>query len=86
MSTQPFDSQTNFLDPKTTSKGEPYGPIRFKQLVRECYLISKNCNTSYTDILNITPTEKDLILQFLLEEAEQAEKAVNDIRNNSKNF
>lgn len=65
----PFASHLNFLDQQTTSDGKPYGPIRYKEIVKECYLISKNLHTSYTDILKITPIEKQYLLEFLLEEA-----------------
>ena len=60
--------------------GKPYGPLRFKQIVEECYLISKNCNTSYVDILNITPAERGYLREFIVEEAHRAEEAVNKIR------
>jgi len=74
MSKQPFASQTNFLDPKLTSDGKPYGPTRYKEIVRECYLISKNCNTSYTDLMYITPVEKNYLLEFIKEEFEMTEE------------
>jgi len=57
------------LDPQTTDDGKPFAPIRYKQIVKECYLISKNINTSYLDVLNITPTERQFIIEFLVQEA-----------------
>lgn len=57
-----------------TDDGQPYGPFRYKEIVRECYLISKNINTSYNDLMNITPTERNYMLQFLVEEAKQREE------------
>lgn len=62
-----FASHQNFLDPQLTSDGKPYGPYRYKQIVKECYLISKNSNTSYTDVLKITPLERNYILEFIIE-------------------
>lgn len=50
-----------------TDDGKPYGPYRYKQIVKECYLISKNSNTSYTDVLKITPLERNYILEFIIE-------------------
>jgi hypothetical protein len=50
-----------------TNDGKPYGPYRYKQIVKECYLISKNSNTSYTDVLKITPLERNYILEFIIE-------------------
>ena len=69
----PFASHLNFLDPQTTINGEPYAPIRYKEIVKECYLISKNINTSYNELLEITPTERNYMLEFLLDEAKQRE-------------
>lgn len=71
-----FASQVNFLDPLTTSDGKPYAPVRFKEIVKECYLISKNCNTSYTDVLTITPAEKNYMLEFIAEEMKSAEESI----------
>ena len=59
-----------------TSKGEPYGPIRYKQIVQELYLISKNCNTAYTDLLDISITEKGYLLQFIADEIERSNEAI----------
>lgn len=54
-----------------TNKGEPYGPYRFKQIVKECYLISKTINTSYNEVLDITPIERAEILKLIVDEIEQ---------------
>jgi len=43
----------------------------YKRIVNECYFISHNINTSYTDLMNITPTERKYMLEFL--DAERAE-------------
>ena len=72
----PFASQVNFLDPKLTSDGKPYGPYRYKEIVKECYLISKNCNTSYTDLMSITPIEKNYLLEFITEEFQKTEEMI----------
>ena len=71
----PFGSHLNFLDPQFIND-QPYAPIRYKELVKECYLISKNINTSYTDVLNITPTERTYLLEFLIAEAKQREEII----------
>lgn len=54
-----------------TSDGKPFGPYRYKQIVKECYLISKNSNTSYTDVMKITPQERNYILEFIEGEAKR---------------
>lgn len=80
-----FASQVNFLDPKLTSDGKPYGPFRYKEIVKECYLISKNCNTSYTDLMNITPIEKNYLLEFIAEEFQKTEELMKKA-NNDRNL
>ena len=62
------------MDPQNNEDGSPYGPTRYKERVRECYLISKNINTSYVDVLKITPVERNMMLNFLLEEAKRREE------------
>ena len=62
------------MDPQTTKDGEPFAPVRYKEIVKECYLISKNINTSYNDLMDITPTERNYMLEFLLDEAKQREQ------------
>ena len=67
----PFASQVNFLDPQFNDDGTPYGPWRYKKIVEECYALSKNLNTSYTDILQITPMERMYLIQMLVDESNQ---------------
>lgn len=76
----PFVSLTNFLDPKLTRDGKPYGPIRYKEIVKECYLIAKNANTSYTDLMNITPIEKSYLMEFIADEFEANKKATEEMK------
>ncbi len=61
-----------------TEDGKPYGPERYKRIVQECYLISKNMNTSYADVLSMTPIEREYLLQFLLNDFNERKKAVED--------
>lgn len=51
-----------------TDTGKPYGPVRYKEIAKERYLISKHTNTSYDDTANITPLERGYILQFLIDD------------------
>ena len=81
----PFALQMSFSDPhqiiKDANTGEemPYGIWRFNQIVRECYFISDNIHTSYKDLLDITPKEKSLLINYINEkhkaEKEALEKA-----------
>lgn len=65
------------MDPQLTEEGKPYGPIRYKEIARERYLISKHTNTSYEDTANTTPLERGYILQFLVDDMER-QKALYD--------
>ena len=80
MSSPPFVSLTNFLDPKLTRDGKPYGPLRYKAIVQECYMIAKNANTSYTDLMNITPIEKQYLMEFIMQEFEANRKAQEEFK------
>jgi len=67
-----------------TSDGKPYGPARYKEIVKERYIISKNCHTSYVEIGKISPLERSYIMQLLIEELEKT-KQVRDKLNQKKN-
>lgn len=67
----PFALHQSFLDPQLTEDGRPYAPIRFRELVKECYLLTRNLNTSYTHTLSITPTERKYLISFLVDEVKQ---------------
>jgi hypothetical protein len=54
-----------------TSDGKPYGIERFKQIVEECYTISKRINTSYNDLMKITPLERTYLIQFIKRDLER---------------
>ena len=70
-----FAANKNFLDPKVTEDGKPYGPERYKRIVQECYLISKNMNTSYSDVIRMTPREREYLLEFLLADFNEKQQA-----------
>ena len=73
-----------FFDPPLNSKGQPYGPERYKEIVKERYLISKNINTSYNEVGKITPLEREYIIEFLVDEIKQSKKLA-DERNKQLN-
>lgn len=78
---QPFPSHQNFLDPQLTDDGQPYGPTRYKEIVKERYLISKNINTSYNDSGELTPLERTYILQFIMDDMEKQKAAISALQN-----
>jgi hypothetical protein len=62
-----------------TNDGKPYAPIRYKELVKERYLISRYMNTSYTDLGQLTPTERKYIIEFILNENKSSEQKSNEM-------
>lgn len=64
------------MDPQLTSDGKPYGPARYKELVKERYYISKCCNTSYNEVGDITPTERRYLLEMIVEELQKQKEAI----------
>jgi hypothetical protein len=54
-----------------TSDGRPYGPVRFEQIVEECYVISSRIHTSYTDLVKISPLERTYLLKFIKRDLER---------------
>lgn len=69
--TVPFAQHQNFLDPVLTSEGKPYGPQRYREIIKERYYISKYTNSSYIDIGDINPTERRVLLEYIVEELQQ---------------
>ena len=82
MSRPRFATQVNFLDPKWTRDEDgnkiPYSHTRLKELIKQNYMISKNCNTSYNDVLQLTPLERDYLIGFIIEEAEDAKRMIQE--------
>lgn len=67
ISSLPFVSLLNFLYQRYDEKGNPTGPKRFKEILEDCWFISKNINTSYTDILQISPLERKHLIDIIKE-------------------
>ena len=63
-----------------TSDGKPFGPTRFKEISKERYLISKHTNTSYSDTNNITPLERQYILEFITDDLQRQKDAYDKYR------
>lgn len=78
----PFDLQVSFSNQhqliKDSDTGEemPYGVWKFNQIVKECYFISDNIHTSYTDLLNITIKEKNLLIKYINEKNKAERDAI----------
>lgn len=70
-----------FFDPQWTSDGELYAPLRLKAITYERYLISKHSNTSYIDTLNITPTERQYLISFIIRDLNNQKEALGGANN-----
>lgn len=76
----PFVSLLNFLYPQYDENHNLIGPKKFKEIIEECWFISKSINTSYTDILQISPLERKYLIDVIQEsnrrEKEEFDKAM----------
>ena len=84
ITTHRFASHQNFLDPQLTSDGKPYGPIRFRQIVKERYVISKQTHMTYEDTGNMTPAEREIIIQLLEEDSRREKEALEQAKKRRK--
>lgn len=75
----------SFLDQLLTETGKPYGPERYRKIVKECYFISKHTNTSYTDLMEVTPTERTYLIQFIAEEIQKSQEAIDEAKRQREN-
>lgn len=66
----------SFLDPQTSKDGTPYGPKRYKEIVRECWYISDNLHTSYTDVLDLSFQERFYLIELINQKQEETKKAI----------
>lgn len=82
--TPPFASHLNFLDPQFDSEGKPWGPQRYKQLVRECWYITKNVHTSYNEVLKMNPTERKTLLDFISEDNKKRQESLDKALSKNK--
>ena len=72
------------MDPQLTEDGRPYGPKRYRDITKERYYVSKYCNTSYSDVGEMTPLERRYVLEFITDELEKQKSAIEESKRNSK--
>ena len=72
------------MDPQLTEDGHPYGPKRYRDIVKERYYVSKYCNTSYNDVGDMAPLERRYVLEFITNELEKQKAAIEESKRNSK--
>lgn len=59
--------------------------MRYKELVRECYIIAKNGGTPYEEVLRMSPRERSYFLKFIDEEFKHAKEIMDKSRGGTKN-
>ena len=74
-----FVLDRNFLDPPSTSTGEAFGPKRFKSIVKECWFVSDNLNTSYTDVVDLSFQERVYLTELINDKLKETKKALDEI-------
>ena len=75
-----FASGPSFLDPQLSNDGSPYGPKRYKEIVKECWYVSDNLNTSYTDVLNLAYQDRIYLINCINEKKEATAQALAEAR------
>lgn len=64
-----------------TTDGKPYGPIRYKAICREMYLIAKNSGIPLDDIKRMTPLERNYFYEFVEDDAKRLKEQYDKITN-----
>lgn len=54
----------------------PWGVYNFNNLLEEAYYLSKAINTSYNEILDLSLTEKGMMLNILKRDNKEQEEAI----------
>lgn len=71
------------MDPQKTRDGKPYGPARYEELVKERYVISSVTHTSYNEVGQMTPTERNYIIKYIIDERERQKEQLKEIESRS---
>ena len=74
----------SFLDPRQSNDGSAYGPKRYKEIVKECWYISDNLHTSYTEVLDLSFLERAYLIECINKKAEDTKKEIEKINNKNK--
>ena len=78
-----FASGPSFLDPQISNDGTPYGPKRYKEIVKECWYVSDNLNTSYTDVLDLAYSDRIYLIKCINEKKDATMQAIAEARQSS---
>lgn len=72
------------MDPSSTDDGKPYGPWRFKEIVKSAYAISHQLHITYSDVLGMTPRERDMLCELISKEMERMRKSLDDMKSKAE--
>ena len=75
----PFVSDLSFFDPPLTPDGKDYKTERYKDIIKERFLISKHIHTSYQDTSYISPLERMYLLQLIMEDLQKKQEITEQI-------
>jgi hypothetical protein len=70
----------SFLDPQQSSDGTPYSIKRYTNLIKECWYISDQLHTSYTDVLDMSVMERVTLIDLINEKQKKTQEAVEKIQ------
>lgn len=76
---------STFLDPLLTKDGQVYGPKRYKEIVKECWYISDQLHTSYTDVLDLAFVDRIYLIECINDKQKETQKAIDAIQQQNKN-
>lgn len=72
------------MDPLISNDGQPFGPKRYKEIVKECWYISDNLHTSYTDVLDMSFQERYYLIECINEKQERTKKMMEEMKAQQK--
>lgn len=67
-----------------SNDGSAYGPKRYKEIVKECWYISDNTNTSYVDVLDISFQERLYLIECINNKQDATKRAMEEARQKHK--
>ena len=74
----------SFLSPQFTSSGKSYDIARFNEIVKECWYISDNIHTSYSEALDLSYQERVALIKCINDKIEASQAAINRIKDKNK--
>lgn len=73
----------SFLNPQFTNDGRNYDLVRFEEIVKECWYISDNIHTSYSEALDLSYQERVALIKCINDKIEGTQKAIDKMKQES---